>query len=194
MQVSGGNMTVKASHLIAVLLMLIAVAGAFFLGSHYQKPAVPEVVQVPSTDVQTIREYIPQASKSEVRDISRHIEHVKEQAPAHHYYTYSQESADAKAQEIGKEQKADKVIKESREVEVHGGKPGDTFDNAPKVIENKYYGISLERKHRVKAGAAVINDEVYGSMSYQNRDLEYTVFASQSGKYGGGIQYTIAKW
>ncbi len=71
----------------------------------------------------------------------------------------------------------------------------DDIGNKTSFIENVYYGINLERKHRIKAGAAVVGDDIYMKASYQNRDIEYEVYhSSRTGKTGVGVDVTIAKW
>ena len=67
--------------------------------------------------------------------------------------------------------------------------------NETSVIENDYYAINLERKHRVKAGAAMIDNDAYVTVDYQNRDVEYKAYYSPSAKkVGAGVEVTIAKW
>lgn len=169
---------------LAVLLL-----GVIFLGYLYfnKENKQPEIVTVPQVTTQEVQKAAPEMSRHEAERTTRIIERtVEKSVPAQTWYSSSEPLADAKAQKVAKEDEADKVIKHVEEKPVEG--------SGQKVVEADYYGIHLERKHRIKMGAAVIDDEVYGSLSYQNRDLEYTVFASQSGKYGGGIQYTIARW
>ena len=94
------------------------------------------------------------------------------------------------AQEYGKAQKADKIVKETHEVEVK-----DDNGNKTSVIENDYYAINLERKHRIKAGAMNVDGDTYIKAAYQNRDVEYEVYHSlKTGKTGVGVEATIAKW
>lgn len=51
--------------------------------------------------------------------MAHQIQRAKEtQAPQYHYYTVTQKEADNKAQEYGKKQKADKIVKETHEVKV----------------------------------------------------------------------------
>lgn len=169
---------------IALVLLIIAVC---WLGyEHFHKEPVPEIVNVPQVTRQEVQKAMPDMNRKEVERTTRIIERTAtKEAPAQSWYAVSAPAADAKAQEIAKEQKADKVIKHTEEKEVEG--------SDQKIVEADYYGIHLERKHRIKAGVAVINNEPYGTLSYQNRDIEYTAYANHD-NYGAGIQYTVAKW
>lgn len=169
-----------------IILVILAIA-VLWLGYErlHEKP-VPEVVNVPQVSTQEIQRVVPEMNRHDAERTTRIIERtVTKEVPIQTWYASSESAADAKAQEIAKEQKADTVVKHIEEKPVEG--------SDEKIIEADYYGINLERKHRIKVGAAVINDEPYGSLTYQNRDLEYTAYIGQD-KYGAGIQYTIAKW
>lgn len=167
------------------LVILFAIV-CWFTYEHFHKEPVPEIVNVPQVTGQEVQKAVPDMSRREVERTTRIIERTTtKEAPVQSWYAVSEPAADSKAQEIAKEQKADKVIKHTEEKQVEGS------DN--KVVAANYYGISLERKHRVKAGVAIINNEPYGTIAYQNRDIEYTAYAGHD-NYGAGIQYTIAKW
>jgi len=169
-----------------VVLVILVVAVCWLGYEHFHKEPVPEIVNVPQVTRQEVQKAMPDMSRKEVERTTKVIERTTtKEAPAQSWYAVSEPAADTKAQEIAKEQKADKVIKHTEEKQVEGS------DN--KVVAANYYGINLERKHRVKAGVAIINNEPYGIIAYQNRDIEYTAYAGHD-NYGAGIQYTIAKW
>ena len=95
------------------------------------------------------------------------------------------------AQQYAKKDKADRVVKETKEVEVKD----ETGKTKATVTENNYYAINLERKHRIKVGAAVVDGERYATVGYQNRDVEYKAFYSpEKHKGGASVEVTIAKW
>jgi hypothetical protein len=175
-----------------LLLIVIAIVAMLVFPYSCKKGEAPAVTPVPEVTPQVIHQYFPDTTQSEARDISRQIVRAKtEQAPQYHYYTITQEAADEQAQEYGEQQKADKIIKETHQVEVKDDKTGEKTQ----VIENSYYGINLERKHRIKAGAAMIDNSAYLSLGYQNRDVEYKVYYSpQKNNVGVGVEVTIAKW
>lgn len=172
-----------------ILLLAVIVLGVLLYRSHNK---APEVVNVPSTTESGLRPYFPNATKSDIKDISHQITRAYEkEAPIYRYYTITQEAADKQAQEYAKKDHADKVVKTTVEKEVKD----DQGNTAGKVIENQYYAVNLNRKHDIKVGAADIDGEAYGSVSYRNRDVEYTGYKTvDSNKYGAGISVTVAKW
>lgn len=184
----------------AVIAMGCAVLLCIVLVFHGYKESekAPEVTPVHSTTPTALQEYFPNMSKSDAKDTSRLINHAQQQAPTYQYFTNTQAAADRQAQAYASRDKADKLIKTTTEKQVIDSATADSKDNgqsAPQVIQNNYYAIQQQRKHEVKAGAAVIDQKVYGELSYRNRDIEYSVYCDTSGQhYGAGIQYTIAKW
>jgi mannose/fructose/N-acetylgalactosamine-specific phosphotransferase system component IIB len=180
----------KHSKTIMAIIIVVLIAALIRL-TFFKKEPVPEIVTVPEVSRQTLRQYFPQETKATINDMAHQIQRAKNtQAPQYHYYTVTQEYADNKAQEYGKAQKADKIVKETHEVEVK-----DDNGNKTSVIENDYYAINLERKHRIKAGAMNVDGDTYIKAAYQNRDVEYEVYHSpKTGKTGVGLEVTIAKW
>ena len=174
-----------------ILLLCLIIFGFNYYKNHKTES---EVITVPSTNVSDIKPFFSKETNSTIRDMSNQMTRAKEtQAPIYKYYTITQEAADKKAQEYAVSQKADKVVKETREKEIADSNSENVGQN--KVIENNYYGISLERKHKIKAGAAVIDGDPYVSVSYQNRKIEYTAYANPNdNKYGAGVSYTLAQW
>lgn len=153
----------------------------------------PEIVEVPNTTPNQLKVYFPMESQATIEDMSHQIQRAKEkQAPTYQYYTTTRKAADDKAQQLAKAQKADKVIKNTTKEPVLDETGKQTSDS---VIRNDYYAIKLERKHKVKAGAAVIGGETYMSIGYQNRDVEYKVYYnSQRQIVSAGIDMTVTKW
>lgn len=176
------------SAIIALLIAAIAVGIAVLL-----KKDEPAVVQIPSVSERNIKEAFPKSTSSEVKEIEKQIIKTQDvKAPEYHYYTITQEAGDKEARQYAAKEKADKVVKTTEEIPVKDEKGRETEQ---KVIENNYYGINLNRKHDIKLGAAAIDDDPYVSLSYRNRDVEYTVYKKTNGnKYGAGISVTVAKW
>ena len=177
--------------IIAVLTGLLLINTGYYLYEKYvERP--PSIVTPPSTTAQDLQPYFPNETKSTVKDISRQIEHtVESKAPEYHYYTVTQEAADQQAQDYGKKEHVDKIVKTTREVESKDDKGDPT---GQKIYENDYYGINLERKHKIKVGAIHVDNANYASLTYQNRDIEYSIYGNQEGVKGGGVNVTIAKW
>ncbi len=176
---------------VSLALMLIYVV--FFKDvSRPQEPSVP-VVPVTETTPQEIRQQIPELSKSEARELSEKIVETRaEVVPEYHYYTVDHAQADEKAAQIAKQDKADKIIKTTAEIPVAGQPEGK---KPVQVIENNYYGVTLEKKHELKLGAAYVDRDAYATLSYRNRDLEYTAMYNPThGKWGAMVQYTVARW
>lgn len=180
----------KNSKTIMAVIIVVLIAALIRL-AFFKKMPEPEIVTVPDISQQSLQTYFPMETKATIKDMAHQIQRAKEtQAPQYHYYTVTQQEADNKAKEYGKIQKADKIVKETHEVEVKDDKGDKTH-----VIENDYYAINLERKHRIKAGAAMIDHDAYMTIGYQNRDVEYKAYYSPSAKKAGaGIEVTIAKW
>ena len=180
----------KKTMAIAGIVVILTVA--LIIGRLHVSQKKPDIVNVPAITTQNLQPYFPMESESTVKNISKQITYAKEnKAPQYHYYTTTQEAADQEAQKYAQQQKADKVVKETHKVEVET----DTRETEPKVIENNYYAISLERKHRIKVGAATVDGDTYIKAAYQNRDIEYELYHSpKTGAIGIGAEVTIVKW
>ena len=175
-----------------VAVILLALFACYRVYKVYFDKA-PEVVTVPDISQESIQTAFPTSSKSEVKDITHQIERVREvQVPSYRWYSTNQAAADNRAQQYEKQDKADKVVKTTVEKTV---KDENGKDTEQKVIENDYYAIQLERKHKIKMGAAVVDDDHYVTLSYQNRKIEYELYYSpDTQKYGAGVSYTVAQW
>ena len=156
-----------------IVIFIIAFALSQLISS-CGKEKVPPIVEVPKAN-------------SDAKRTERIIERtVERQAPKQQWYSNSQQVADETAQQVGKKDKADKIIKESQEKKVEG--------SDQTITENKYYGIHLERKHKIKLGVANVDHTTYTTLAYQNRSLEYRAYYSTQGKTGIGVEYTVAQW
>lgn len=180
------------------LIAIVAIAFVWLAYSWYQeKNKPPEVVKVPDTTVSSLSTAFPHETQSTLKDMNHQIERAKDtQAPQYHFYTYNQEQADHQAQSYAKQQKADKVVKTSVTKQMPDiQNPDGSKTPGQQIVENDYYAINLNRKHDVKAGAAVVDGTSYVEVSYRNRDVELQAFYSPEKQTGGaGIKYTVAKW
>lgn len=169
-----------------IVIFVIAFALSQLISSGGREK-VPPIVEVPKVTKEYIKQAIPEMSNSDAKRTERIIERtVERQAPKQQWYSNSQQVADETAQQIGKKDKADKIIKESSEKKVEG--------SDQTITENKYYGIHLERKHKIKLGVANVDHTTYTTLAYQNRSLEYRAYYSTQGKTGVGVEYTVAQW
>lgn len=199
--------------LILMTIGILAGVLTFIAVSHFnnakEKARTPEIVTPASTTAADLKEYFPKESKSTLKDISSQIDKAHSNTlPEYKYYTYSQVVSDKIAQEYGKKQKADKIVKTTTEIPIMSNKNDNNVENKAdsnavnnnntaknKIIENSYYAINLERKHRIIIGGAHINDKNYATIAYRNRDIEYTTyFEPNKNAYGFGASVTIAKW
>ena len=185
--------TISKKTLLAGIAVLCVVLFAGLYWHYRQQNNVPEIENVPSVSKKNLKDIFRNETDFTLKDLNYQMNRAKEtQAPQYHFYTTTQTQSDKQAQQYAKEQKADKIIKESREQEIldEQGKP-----SGEKIIENSYYGISLERKHKIKAGAAMIDQDAYATLTYQNRDVDYTIYYSpDKQKAGAGVSVTLAKW
>ena len=169
-----------------IVIFIVAFALSQFISS-CGKEKVPPIVEVPKATKEYIQKAIPELNSSEAKRTERIIERtVERQAPKQQWYSSSQQVADDTAQQIGKKDRADKIIKESQEKKIEG--------SDQTITENKYYGIHLERKHKIKLGVANVDHTTYTTLAYQNRNLEYRAYYNTSGKTGIGVEYTVAQW
>lgn len=185
------NTTLKIA--LGTAIAVILFMAGYIVYQQYGHEKV-EIKSVPETTTQEVRKALPpKTSEATIRDTTHQIQRAKEvQVPKYQYYTATQEQSDKVAQNYAKKQKADTVVKNTTEKPVVNEKGEATGQT---VIENDYYAINLERKHKVKAGAAVVDKDVYATVSYQNRDVEYTAYYCPERKaVGAGVEVTIAKW
>lgn len=180
-------------HFPIILVFLTVVFWIFmYIINTNKKP--PDITQVPSTNIQDIKESLPEVSESEAKDISKRIQKTKEEsAPTYHYYTRNQEDADKKAEEYAKKQGADKVLKNTTTRKIENTKKES--EKTDSIIENNYYALNMERKHNIMVGSMYVDHNSYLTASYRNRDVTYTaLYGINNHKVGVGVSITIAKW
>ena len=62
-------------------------------------------------------------------------------------------------------------------------------------IQNNYYAITQERKHRISAVATVIDSKAYATLAYTNDRMTYEVHSKDlRGVDGGSVLYSVKKW
>lgn len=175
--------------IVAAILVVCLCFGAY---RWYENRSTPPITTVPDTSARTLQQYFPNLTPADSKDLSHQINRAHDtQAPKYIYYTSTQAAADKQAQVYGKQQKADQIVKQTTTKDVKD----ETGKTTGQVIENDYYAVNLNRKHDVKIGAAAVDGTAYGTVSYRNRDVEYTAYynpATHQG--GGGVSVTVAKW
>lgn len=177
--------------MIIAAVAIITVCIACFIGvskmTHKKTNKVPDPVVVTNTTTREVREAMPGANDTTVKDVSRQIERtVERDAPRQEWYTTTQERADRDAEEYRARDKGDVLLKET------ATKPIDEKTN---IIENKYYSVSTARKHDIQLGGAAIDGKGYVTAGYRNRGVTYTAFYDPVHKAGGaGVSVVVAKW
>lgn len=178
--------------LIAVLVLLACIAVQVYIAKQYVPP-IKEVEQItPETVKEEQLDTGHYTSDADAKDVSHLINKAQDKAPTVQYFTYMDKDADNKAQQFAKTDKADYVIKQQKDI-TPMTKNG-TDENKTNVYQNNYYAVQQERKHDISMGAAAIDNKEYVSATYRNRDVSYTAYYAQDGKYGAGVSCRIAKW
>ena len=98
------------------------------------------------------------------------------------------------SQDIQKELKAE-LLKAKLETT----KAEKSLQIAESELQNyRQYATKLEKtqqkNHEIKIGAAYIYNDIYGSISYRNRALTYSILYAKSEKAGFEIEYTLFAW
>lgn len=123
-------------------------------------------------------------SDADVMEVTRIIETESKRTPDVQYVTYTQKEADNQAQQLAKKNKSDYVLKETK--------------SDQQQINNNFYAITQEKKHRIGVGVAVINNDIYATAHYQNDRLRieaYKGIKSHSSKLDGvGASYDVVKF
>lgn len=131
---------------------------------------------------------------ADAADVSQLIHKAQAKQPTATYYTTTQAAADSKAQVMAKADKADYVLKETSVSKV-GDLAAENSATKSGQVENNYYAITQERKHRLAAGVTGINGQAYATVAYTNDRLTYEIHSKDLKQIdGGSILYTIRKW
>ena len=180
---------------IFVLILLLICFNVY--ENHKENVKQPEMKTVQSTTPAEIQRFFPKMTNSDAKDVSRRIDVAqRNQAPTHEYFAKDQESADKTATSYAKSDHADYVVKTTESVPVIDScNSEDKSDSNPKVIQNKYYAISMEKKHAISVGAAAVDNKAYATVSYRNRKTTVTAMYDPNSKnVGVAASYEIAKW
>ena len=130
-----------------------------------------------------------QVSNNDANDITRLANRsASTEKPYAHSITTDEAVADNKAKEIAKNRKADMVIKQTAEDK-------QASNDKIQVHDNNYYVINQERKHAINVGVADVDNSAYATVSYRNRQVEYTAMYNPSTHQAGAmVQVTVSKW
>ena len=177
----------KIAIIVIVAVITVCISCIIYKVSHKEVETQRDPIVVTNTTTREIREAIPAANDTTVKDVSHQIERVTErEAPHQEWYSTDQQSANKKAETFRSRDNGDVLLKET------ATKPVDEKTN---IIENKYYSVSTARKHDIQLGGAAIDGDAYITAGYRNRDVTYTAFYDPVKKTGGaGVSVVVAKW
>lgn len=175
-------------HIVYILIIIaILVLGSYLVLQHNnlvstEKIPVTPIEDTTPTDVASGQAAIGKyEGKGNAADVSRLISHAVQQPPTVVYVTTTQAAADTKAQQMAAKDKANYVLKQPT--------------NTATQIQNNYYAIQQERKHKIAVGGADVNSKACAAISYTNRDTTITAYSKDiKGIDGASITYTVAKW
>ena len=178
----------KIAIIVIVAVITVCISCVIYKVSHKEAETQPDPVIVTNTTTREVREAMPGANDTTVKDVSRQIERtVERDAPRQEWYTTTQERADRDAETYRARDKGDVLLKETA-----AAKPVDDTTN---IIENKYYSVSTARKHDIQLGGAAIDGKGYVTAGYRNRDVTYTAYYDPVHNAGGaGVSVVVAKW
>ena len=130
-----------------------------------------------------------QVSNNDASDIARLANRSASTEKAYvHSITTDEAVADNQAKEIAKNSKASMVIKQTAE-------DAKASNDKVNVHDNNYYVINQERKHAINVGVADVDNSAYATVSYRNRQVEYTAMYNPSTHQAGAmVQVTVSKW
>ena len=174
-------MTIK--RVVACVLGVALVVGAYVYG---KRANTVEVYDVPAITTETVQATLSTNDEDTKRAVKQITYRANETAPDYTTYTTSVEKADTWAGEIATQTHADKVI---------STKATTTLENGANVVDAKYYGVNLERKHEVQVEALTNGTDTYAGVSYRNRDVTLHLDKNlHSSEVMVGVGYTVARW
>lgn len=185
----------KVHVIYCFVIFVILIAACFSLYHIYEAKKTVPIQTIQSTDKAAVidaqKAVGKYSSDSDAADVSNLIQKATAKPATVIYYTSTQQEADKQAQTLAKTDKADYVLKQTTATNPvkNLGAPTD------QEIQNNYYAISQERKHRISAGATVIDSKAYATLAYTNDRMTYEIHSKDlRGIDGGSVLYTVSKW
>lgn len=165
-----------------IIILFPAFLGLYFYFFYSNLPTIEPVKKIDKPEISKI---LPKATDGDIKKIIKEIEKAEKKEPTYEYYTETDMEADMVAKKYAKQEEKKKVVKTTEKL--------FTIDNK-NVYQNKYYSIDTEKKHDIKVGIAYVYDTPYGTLSYRNRDVEYTLMYGGRNKMGAAISYKLLEW
>ena len=123
---------------------------------------------------------------------------VEMQDRPRNYVTATEQQGDDIARKTAERERADYVVKQQDTapaiVAATDDSKGEDKGQQTTVYNNTYYAVHQEKKHDIKAGVAVVDDNKAAFVTYRNRELSYSVYTDGHKATGAAVQYTICKW
>ena len=165
----------------AVAVVLIIICTAFYINSR-EKVEQPKVI--PQTTMSNPVE-LAKEIKVTPKQASQIVEVIPQSKPVITYTVVAPvvEKAAVKTAEAIKNKSPD-IPKEA------------TANTDRTVVVHKVdvYKINLNKEHKIKAGATVINDKIYPSIGYQAGRVEGLMHFDGSKIKGATVMYTVVQW
>ena len=171
---------------IFILLVVMVLVFQHKLVTKVENPPVTEITDTTPASVATGQAAVGKyTGADDAKDVSNLITKAVQSGPTAVFYTTTQKAADNEAQTLAKADKADYVLKQTTSTPV----------KSAEQIQNNYYAIQQERKHRMAAGVTAIDGQAYATVSYTNDRLTYELHSKDmKGIDGASIMYTVKKW
>lgn len=171
---------------ILILLVVMVLVLKNKLVTKIENPPVTEITDTTPADIASGQAAVGKyTGADDAKDVSNLISKAVQSGPTAVFYTTTQKAADNEAQTLAKADKADYVLKQTTSTPV----------KSAKQIQNNYYAITQERKHRMAAGVTAIDGQAYVTVSYTNDRLTYELHSKDlKGINGAGVMYTVKKW
>lgn len=172
-----------------LILIALMVGSCFYFYNKGIKDSTVPVQNIASVSRDNIRDAQLNMHKyrgeGDVKEVTHLIEKAKTKPADIQYTARTQEEADRKANTLAKKDKADYLLKET--------------NNDNNTIHNNYYSIHQEKRNRIGAGVAIINNDIYGTVHYQRDRLRVEAFKSitnPKGKSldGAAVSYDFVKF
>lgn len=182
-----------------VMVTFMCVVSVFIYANHKktaeETPVITTVYSAPAAElaqdavISAAKANSKTISNNDANDITRLANHSVSNEKAYvHSITTDEAVADNQAKEIAKNSKASMVIKQTAE-------DAKASNDKVNVHDNNYYVINQERKHAINVGVADVDNSAYATVSYRNRQVEYTAMYNPSTHQAGAmVQVTVSKW
>lgn len=190
---------------LLVILCLLLAGIAYAVGRHSadqtaaEKPAV--MTQEQTQDVKALRTQLD-ISKSNAETLQKRIAEVQagQSAPTATYYVQAP-TAERAAQVVERQIREDNPIlpraareKSDRTVVTPITKDADGKDLPPEEQKVDVYKINLNKAHKIKAGASVIDGKALMTVGYEQGRFEALAHFDGSRYKGATVTYNIIEW